>query len=68
VFGEVGLAGEIRGVNQPGLRIKEAKKLGFSRCLLPKSNLEGANSSGNMELTGIESIGELFEHLFENPP
>jgi DNA repair protein RadA/Sms len=66
VFGEVGLAGEIRGVSQPELRIKEAKKMGFSRCLLSRSNLEGVRPPGDMTLVGVESIKELYENLFEN--
>ena len=65
VFGEVGLAGEIRGVTQPDLRIREAKKLGFSRCLLSRNNFEGANPPGDMELGGVESIQELYELLFK---
>jgi DNA repair protein RadA/Sms len=64
VFGEVGLAGEIRGVNQPELRIKEAKKLGFSRCLLPKSNLEGCSPIEGMELVNVDSVNELMDLLF----
>jgi DNA repair protein RadA/Sms len=64
VFGEVGLAGEIRGVSQPDLRIREAKKLGFSRCLLSHSNTEGIKPPKGMELTGIESIQELYDALF----
>ncbi len=64
MFGEVGLAGEIRGVSQPDLRIREAKKLGFSRCLLSRSNLEGSKPPKGMALTGIESIQELREVLF----
>jgi DNA repair protein RadA/Sms len=39
VLGEVGLAGEIRAVSQPELRLREAKKLGFRRAVLPKANL-----------------------------
>jgi DNA repair protein RadA/Sms len=65
VFGEVGLAGEIRGVSQPDLRIVEAKKLGFSRCLLSKSNLEGSSPPAGIALQGIESIRELYECLFK---
>jgi len=64
MFGEVGLAGEIRGVSQPNLRIREAKKLGFSQCLLSRSNLEGSKTPEGMKLTGIESILELHEVLF----
>jgi DNA repair protein RadA/Sms len=65
LFGEVGLAGEIRGVSQPELRIREAKKLGFSRCILSRSNLEGLGHLGNMELLGVETIQELYELLFK---
>ncbi len=39
VLGEVGLAGEIRAVGQPELRLREAQKLGFRRAILPKANL-----------------------------
>ena len=40
VFGEVGLGGEVRGVSQSEVRVKEASRLGFKRCLLPKQNQE----------------------------
>jgi len=70
VFGEVGLSGEIRGVNQPGLRINEARKLGFSRCLMSKSNLEtcaspdSRNRTGDIELAGVGSVKDLLDVLF----
>jgi len=64
VFGEVGLAGEIRGVSQPEVRIKEAKKLGFSRCLLSRNNMEGSFAPDGMELVGLESITGLMDVLF----
>ena len=64
IFGEVGLAGEIRGVNQPELRIKEAKKLGFRKCLLSKSNLEGCTPFADMELVGVDSVRTLMDVLF----
>ncbi len=63
IFGEVGLAGEIRGVSQPELRIKEAKKLGFKKCILSESNLK-ARAETNMELVGISSVKGLMEVLF----
>jgi DNA repair protein RadA/Sms len=66
VFGEVGLAGEVRGVSQPDMRIREAKKLGFSRCLLSRSNKDGSTPPEGMKLWGIESIYELRELLFKN--
>ena len=64
VFGEVGLAGEVRGVSQPELRINEAKKLGFSRCLLSKSNKENCVSISHMEMVGVESVRGLMDVLF----
>jgi DNA repair protein RadA/Sms len=64
LFGEVGLAGEIRGVSQPALRIKEARKMGFSRCILSKSNMEGVSGETDMELVGLDSINGLLDILF----
>lgn len=66
LFGEIGLAGEIRGVSQPELRIKEAKKMGFLRCLLSKSQLTNLESVPDMSLVGLESITELMDVLFES--
>jgi DNA repair protein RadA/Sms len=64
VFGEVGLAGEIRAVSQPEVRIKEATKLGFSRCVLPKGNLEACSRIEGAELVSVESVKNLIEILF----
>jgi DNA repair protein RadA/Sms len=64
IFGEVGLAGEVRGVSQPEMRIKEARKLGFSRCLLSKSNMEGCPAVDGIELVGVESVKGLVEVVF----
>jgi DNA repair protein RadA/Sms len=66
LFGEVGLAGEIRGVSQPELRMREAQKLGFSRCILSASNLEGTKVPGKMQATGVTSIQGLFDALFRS--
>lgn len=66
VFGEVGLTGEVRGVSQVELRISEAKKLGFKKCLLPKINLEKNNKfdKNSLELIGIKSVEEAIKHIF----
>src|SRR6187549_3908244 len=45
VFGEVGLGGEIRGVSQANLRIREAEQMGFTRIVLPASNMDSALSA-----------------------
>ena len=39
VLGEVGLGGEVRAISQAEMRIREAAKMGFKRCLLPERNL-----------------------------
>ena len=64
VFGEVGLTGEIRGISQTEVRIKEASRMGFARCILPRTrNREGAQRP-NIELIPIRSLKELTENLF----
>jgi DNA repair protein RadA/Sms len=64
VFGEVGLAGEVRGVIQPENRIKEAEKMGFTKCILSKSNFEGCRASYNLKMHGINSVSDLMDILF----
>src|SRR6267142_2493432 len=40
MFGEVGLAGEVRGITQANLRVREATQMGFTRCIMPEANIE----------------------------
>jgi predicted ATP-dependent serine protease len=46
------------------MRIKEAKKLGFTRCLLSKSNMDGIRVPSGMELLGVDSVKGLMDVLF----
>jgi len=65
VIGEVGLAGEVRGIHQAEVRMKEAGKLGFKRCLLPRSNLSRIRSGfDGIDLIGVRSVEEALETLF----
>jgi DNA repair protein RadA/Sms len=64
VLGEVGLVGEVRGVAQVERRLNEASHHGFSRCLLPKSNLKRLGNRWDMELVGLERIERLSDQLF----
>jgi len=65
VFGEVGLAGEIRGVSRVELRLKEAEKLGFKKCVLPQINFQRLKRSDNaISLIGVGSIEKAIEALF----
>lgn len=64
VVGEVGLAGEIRGVAHVEMRLREAARLGFTRCVLPQINLDRLRSRDHgLSLKGVkhieEAIGEL---------
>lgn len=63
VFGEVGLTGEVRAISQAEMRIREAAKMGFSRCLLPKSNTAQVSNGGAVELIGVDSIEKALEIL-----
>ena len=60
VIGEVGLDSEIRSVTQVALRIHEAQKLGFKRCIIPKNNLDTKDTYG-IELLGVRNIQEALE-------
>jgi len=65
VIGEVGLAGEVRGIHQAEIRLREATKLGFRRCLLPETNRSRiAGDFGDMEIVGIRSVEDALEMLF----
>jgi DNA repair protein RadA/Sms len=68
VFGEVGLSGEIRGIPQAPLRIREAVQMGFSRVVLPAANVERASADAlverhECELIGVRTVGEALDTL-----
>jgi DNA repair protein RadA/Sms len=64
VFGEVGLGGEVRGISQPEVRVKESSRLGFKRCLLPKQNQDKMKGIQGIELIGVRTIQEATKILF----
>ncbi len=66
VFGEIGLAGEIRAVSQPELRIKEATRLGFERCLLPTSNSKSLEAPPGITLCPVGTAQEALDQLFDH--
>jgi DNA repair protein RadA/Sms len=63
MFGEVGLAGEIRGITQAATRIREAAQMGFRQCILPEANLDRAAQEGGCELVGVRTVGEALDAL-----
>jgi DNA repair protein RadA/Sms len=64
MFGEVGLAGEIRGIAQATLRVREATQMGFRRCIMPEANLPPADGS-DCELIGVTSLGQALDAALE---
>ncbi len=60
IFGEVGLAGEVRAVPLCETRLAEAHRLGFLRCILPAQNkarlLEGGGASAGLEMLGVDRL------------
>ena len=66
VFGEIGLSGEIRGIPQAPLRVREAAQRGFTRVVMPAANVDPADSSlgeGGCELVGVRTVGEALDAL-----
>jgi len=65
VLGEVGLSAEVRSVSQLAVRLNEAEKLGFKRCILPKNNLKTKVElkNKNLELLAVETAREALEYL-----
>jgi DNA repair protein RadA/Sms len=60
VFGEVGLGGEVRGIGQAALRVREAAQMGFTRCVLPSRSVFEAEG---IELVGVNTLEEALRHL-----
>jgi DNA repair protein RadA/Sms len=64
VLGEIGLAGEIRGIAQVETRLAEARKMGFRRCLIPSANRKRVADSKEIDVVGIENLAQAMETLF----
>jgi len=65
VFGEVGLSGEIRGIPQAPLRVREAVQMGFTRVVMPEVNVDPAEAAAahGCEIVGVRTIGEALDRL-----
>ena len=64
VFGEVGLAGEIRPAPRGQERLKEAAKLGFTRALIPHANAPRQPIAG-MQVIAVQRVDEAVQRLRE---
>jgi DNA repair protein RadA/Sms len=66
LFGEVGLSGEIRGVPQAALRVREAAQMGFTRLIIPSANVDPATTARSdveYDVIGVRTLGEALDHL-----
>ena len=61
VFGEVGLSGEVRAVSMTQQRVQEAKKLGFTHCIVPRSSMEGVSKIEGIKITGVATVRDAIE-------
>ena len=64
LLGEVGLTGEVRAVSRTDIRVSEAAKLGFRRCLLPQSNAERLRAIMSIQIIGVQSVQAVLDILF----
>ena len=62
-FGEVGLSGEVRAVSMARQRVLEARKLGFTSCILPKVSLDARMNVEGIRLLGVENVREAAEKM-----
>ena len=60
VFGEVGLTGEVRGVAQAAARVAEARRLGFTRAIVPKDNLKAIGDAGEIKVIPVSNLDAAF--------
>ena len=61
VFGEVGISGEVRAVSMAQHRVLEAKKLGFTTCILPKSCADSLTDKSGIRIIGVTNIQEAID-------
>lgn len=60
-FGEIGLSGEVRAVSMVENRVKEAKKLGFNSCVLPKSCIDGLDKIDGIKIIAVSSVADAID-------
>jgi len=63
VFGEVGLAGEVRGTPQAALRLREAAQMGFTRVVVPEGNIARDEAPAGCEIVPVKHVGEALDAL-----
>lgn len=62
-IGEVGLGGEIRTISHADRRIQEAIKLGFTKIIVPRTNVKKYHGTNDSRVVGVETISEAIREL-----
>ena len=57
-MGEVGLSGEVRGISMIQARVQEAKKLGFSSCIIPSVCVDSVKEISGIKVIGVKNVAE----------
>lgn len=60
-IGEVGLSGEVRAVSQIQTRVQEAKKLGFTTCIIPQVCMESVKEIKGIKVIGVGNVREAMD-------
>ena len=70
VFGEVGLGGEIRAVSHTRERVREAARLGFSKCIIPKQAFKALSKSdtAGIQIIGVNTLEQAFRAIAAEKP
>lgn len=63
ILGEVGLTGEVRSVGFVSRRVSEAKKLGLTRCIVPKDNIKEASEVDGIEVLAVSTVADAIKIL-----
>lgn len=63
-IGEIGLSGEVRSVSRISARIAEAARLGFKKCIVPKSSLQNLKGDYGITIVGVRHIREAEANVF----
>lgn len=66
-FGEIGLSGEVRAVNNCEKRLNEAMRMGFEKCIIPFHNYKSVSKElkTNMDIVPVRTVIEAFDALME---
>ncbi len=64
-IGEIGLAGELRRINNINLRLKEVERSGFKQCMIPEVNLKEVDKKLNLKVSGFSTLKEVVKDVFK---